>query len=99
MLELTVNVGRDEPYDLGEGYNHMALVVDDLDALLAGLAEHGVEPEKPPYAPGGETGVPDLFCRRSGRLPDRIDRPGLSHPAGSAAPVEKSLKKSFALGR
>jgi lactoylglutathione lyase len=52
-LELTVNVGRDEPYDLGDGYNHMALVVDDLDALLGELAAHGIEPEKPPYAPGG----------------------------------------------
>ncbi|HEY7075929.1 MAG TPA: VOC family protein, partial [Solirubrobacteraceae bacterium] len=29
-LELTVNVGRDEPYDLGDGYNHMAMTVDDL---------------------------------------------------------------------
>jgi lactoylglutathione lyase len=52
VLELTVNVGRDEPYDLGEGYNHMALVVDDLDGLLAELAEAGIEPEKAPYAPG-----------------------------------------------
>jgi lactoylglutathione lyase len=52
VLELTVNVGRDEPYDLGEGYNHMAVVVDDLDGLLASLAEVGIEPEKPPYAPG-----------------------------------------------
>jgi lactoylglutathione lyase len=53
VLELTVNVGRHEPYDLGEGYNHMALVADDLDSLLASLAEAGIEPEKPPYAPGG----------------------------------------------
>jgi lactoylglutathione lyase len=53
VLELTVNVGRADPYDLGEGYNHMALVVDDLDELLASLAEHGIEPEKPPYPPGG----------------------------------------------
>jgi lactoylglutathione lyase len=52
-LELTVNVGRDEPYDLGEGYNHMALTVDDLDGLLSRLAAQGIEPEKPPYAPGG----------------------------------------------
>ncbi len=52
-LELTVNVGRTEPYDLGEGYNHMALVVDDLDALLARLAAAGIEPERAPYAPGG----------------------------------------------
>jgi lactoylglutathione lyase len=56
-LELTVNVGRSEPYDLGEGYNHLAITVDDLDALLAELAEHGVEPEKPPYAPGGREDV------------------------------------------
>jgi lactoylglutathione lyase len=53
VLELTVNVGRTEPYDLGEGYNHMALVVDELDPLLAQLAEAGIEPERPPYAPGG----------------------------------------------
>ena len=31
VLELTVNVGREEQYDLGDGYNHMALTVDDLD--------------------------------------------------------------------
>ena len=55
VLELTVNVGREAPYDLGEGYNHMALVVDDLDALLADVEPHGIEPEKPPYAPGGRT--------------------------------------------
>jgi lactoylglutathione lyase len=55
VLELTVNVGREEPYDLGEGYNHMALVVDDLDGLLAELSEAGIEPEKAPYAPGGRT--------------------------------------------
>ena len=27
--------GQDEPYDLGTGYNHMALTVDDIDAALA----------------------------------------------------------------
>ena len=48
VLELTVNVGREEPYDLGDGYNHMALVVDDLDGLLAALSEAGIEPEKAP---------------------------------------------------
>ena len=52
-LELTVNRGREGAYDIGDGYNHMAIVVDDLDALLAKLAETGVEPEKPPYSPGG----------------------------------------------
>jgi lactoylglutathione lyase len=52
-LELTVNHGREEPYDLGDGYNHIALTVDDLDALLAELARAGIEPEKPPFHPGG----------------------------------------------
>jgi lactoylglutathione lyase len=53
VLELTVNVGRTEPYDLGDGYNHMALVAEDLDGLLATLAAEGIEPEKPPYGVGG----------------------------------------------
>ena len=52
-LELTVNVGQDQPYDLGTGYGHIALIVDDLDGMLARLAEQGIEPEKPPYHPGG----------------------------------------------
>jgi lactoylglutathione lyase len=54
-LELTINEGRDEPYDLGSGYGHIALSVDDLDGLLARLASQGIEPEKPPYHPGGRT--------------------------------------------
>jgi lactoylglutathione lyase len=52
-LELTVNEGREEPYDLGTGYGHIALAVEDLDGLLARLADDGIEPEKAPYAPGG----------------------------------------------
>jgi lactoylglutathione lyase len=52
-LELTVNEDREEPYDLGSGYGHIALSVEDLDGLLERLAAAGIEPEKPPYAPGG----------------------------------------------
>ena len=52
-LELTVNEGRTDRYDLGDGYGHVAIEVDDLDALLERLAEQGIEPEKPPYSPGG----------------------------------------------
>ena len=36
-LELTVNKGRTEPYDLGDGYGHIAFVVEDLDAAHARL--------------------------------------------------------------
>ncbi|HEX2162029.1 MAG TPA: VOC family protein [Thermoleophilaceae bacterium] len=53
-LELTYNHGVDS-YDLGTGYNHIAIGVDDLDGTLAGLAQSGIEPEKPPYRPGGRT--------------------------------------------
>lgn len=60
-LELTVNRGREEPYDVGTGFNHVAITVDDLDATLATLAELGVEPEKPPYHPGGREELP-LIC-------------------------------------
>ena len=51
-LELTYNHGV-ESYDHGSGYNHIALAVDDLDGTLERLAGEGVEPEKPPYRPGG----------------------------------------------
>ena len=37
MLELTVNRGQEEPYDLGTGYNHMAFAVEDIHAALADL--------------------------------------------------------------
>ena len=57
-LELTVNVGREEPYDLGDGYNHVAVTVEDIEATMADLAELGVEPEKPPYHPGGREELP-----------------------------------------
>jgi lactoylglutathione lyase len=48
-LELTYNHGVDS-YELGTGYNHIAVTVDDLDATLERLAEQGIEPEKPPYS-------------------------------------------------
>jgi lactoylglutathione lyase len=53
-LELTYNHGVDS-YDLGTGYNHIALTVDDLGATLEQLAAGGIEPERPPYRPGGRT--------------------------------------------
>ena len=49
VLELTYNHdGR--AYELGTGYGHIAIGVDDLDGTLAQLSEeHGIEPERPPY--------------------------------------------------
>ncbi len=48
-LELTYNYDQEEPYEIGTGYGHIAIVVGDLDATLEGLAEQGITPEKPPY--------------------------------------------------
>jgi lactoylglutathione lyase len=48
-LELTCNFGV-ESYDLGTGYGHIAISVDDLDAMLTRLSERDIEPEKPPYS-------------------------------------------------
>ena len=53
-LELTYNHGVDS-YELGTGYNHIAIAVDDIEATLEGLGAEGIEPEKPPYRPGGRT--------------------------------------------
>jgi len=49
VLELTYNHdGR--TYELGTGYGHIAVGVDDLDGTLARLNEQGIEPERPPYS-------------------------------------------------
>jgi len=48
VLELTYNHdGR--TYDLGTGYGHIALAVDDLEATLEQLQGQGIEPEREPY--------------------------------------------------
>ena len=47
-LELTHNFGVDS-YDIGTGYGHIALTVEDLDGTLEELAGQGIEPERPPY--------------------------------------------------
>jgi lactoylglutathione lyase len=48
-LELTYNIGRTEPYEIGTGYGHIAITADDLDGTLARLAEQGIQPEREPY--------------------------------------------------
>jgi lactoylglutathione lyase len=47
-LELTYNFGVDS-YEIGTGYGHIALTVEDLDGTLEELAGQGIEPERPPY--------------------------------------------------
>jgi lactoylglutathione lyase len=48
VLELTFNHdGR--TYDLGTGYGHIAIAVDDLEQALNELKQQGIEPEREPY--------------------------------------------------
>lgn len=54
-LELTVNKGRTEPYDLGDGYGHLAFSVPDVDSEHTRLTALGLAPRKlVDFAPGGD---------------------------------------------
>ena len=43
-VELTVNKGRAEPYDLGTGYGHVAFSVDNLEGERARIEAAGFKP-------------------------------------------------------
>ena len=43
-LELTVNAGRTAPYELGDGYGHLAVSVEDVAAERARLHAAGLNP-------------------------------------------------------
>lgn len=54
-LELTINKGRKDPYDLGDGYGHLAVSVADLDAEHARFDAEGLAPRKlVEFAPAGQ---------------------------------------------
>jgi lactoylglutathione lyase len=42
-IELTINHGRNEPYAHGDGYGHLAIVVDDLESEHKRIGALGVE--------------------------------------------------------
>ncbi|MEM1265301.1 MAG: VOC family protein [Pseudomonadota bacterium] len=53
-LELTVNKSRTEPYALGDGYGHIAVVVDDLESARAHVEAAGATPKDiVDFQPGG----------------------------------------------
>ena len=43
-IELTVNADRTEPYNLGDGYGHVAVTVESVDAEHGRLSAAGLEP-------------------------------------------------------
>lgn len=53
-VELTVNKGRTEPYNIGDGYGHLAVSVDNVDAEHARMTAAGLAPRKlVDFAPAG----------------------------------------------
>ncbi|EDQ06871.1 Lactoylglutathione lyase [Sulfitobacter indolifex] len=55
-FELTVNKDRETPYDLGDGYGHIAFVVDDLEAARETAITAGATPRDiVDFRPAGET--------------------------------------------
>ena len=45
-VELTINKGRTEAYNLGDGYGHAAFVVEDLDGEHRRFEAEGLKPRK-----------------------------------------------------
>lgn len=60
-LELTINKGRDTPYDLGDGYGHLAFVVDDLNAEHKRVTALGFAPRDIVEFKNGDTLVARFF--------------------------------------
>src|SRR5690606_41943159 len=54
-LELTINKGREKPYDRGDGYGHLAVSVEGVAAEHARRSAAGLNPRKMvDFPPGGE---------------------------------------------
>jgi lactoylglutathione lyase len=60
-LELTVNKGRTEPYDLGDGYGHLAVSVADVEAEHARFVAEGLAPRKLVDFRNGDVSVAKFF--------------------------------------
>jgi len=86
-LELTVNKSQTEPYDLGNGYGHLAVSVEDVDALHAKLTDAGYAPRKlVDFAPAGTASTNQVeekrceFSISEKRYPGGIFSPGPARP-------------------
>ena len=76
-VELTVNFDRKEPYALGDGYGHLAVVVDDVDAEHARFEREKLSPGPlRDFRHDGRTLARFFFVVRPRRLQDRGDPAG-----------------------
>ncbi len=48
VIELTHNWGQEEPYELGDGFGHLAIGVPDIYGTCEQLAKEGVSIPRPP---------------------------------------------------
>ena len=60
-LELTVNKGRTDAYNLGDGYGHLAVSVPDVEAEHARMIEAGLAPRKIVDFRNGDVPVAKFF--------------------------------------
>ena len=60
-LELTITKGRTEPYALGDGYGHLAVVVDDVAAEHARFTAEGLTVGKLVDFKNGDVQVAKFF--------------------------------------
>ncbi|GJE26208.1 VOC family protein [Methylobacterium organophilum] len=60
-LELTVNKGRSEPYNLGDGYGHFAVTVEDVEAEHARFEREGLPATPVKALKHGDTPLAKFF--------------------------------------
>ena len=88
-VELTINHGRTEPYDLGAGYGHIAFAVDALEAEHARMTAAGINDQSDQGIPSrGRADGAFLLRRGPRRLQDR----------GFAAPRPIPLRRRKKVG-
>ena len=74
-LELTLNHDREQSYPLGEGYSHIALLVEDADATAESLEQAGgVDFESKPHAMGNSGSRIFFVCDPDGYRIEFIER-------------------------
>jgi len=63
-LEFTLNKDQDKPYSHGDGYGHIAVIVDDLEKTHARFKTLGVDiGDIVDFAPDGERVAKFFFCK------------------------------------
>ena len=60
VLRLTVNIGRSEPYAVGDGFDHVAVAVGDLDARPRRAGRDRGAAREPAYRPDGRDDLPRI---------------------------------------